>query len=107
MRDELMVAARTSAAAIVYERSNFRTRKGSSAGSAPCARSVARWPEDRTAIAFLSSPAIEAEDIGGSLPERVAGDQRVGKLPLCSHDLAAVALQLELVPAHMQMLPLT
>src|SRR5438067_13447035 len=50
--------ASISAAASVYERPNRSFRNGSSAGSAPFAKSVAQWPADSAAIARLSSASF-------------------------------------------------
>ena len=97
MIEDEIVPASTSAAAIVYVRSNFSTRNGRSAGSDPCARSVARCPEESASIAFRCTPATKGEDSGGfpaSRLGRVAGDERVGERPLGVDDLETVSLQL-------------
>ena len=55
--DDETVDARISTAASVYESEKRSVRNGSSAGSAPFAKSVPRWPAARAAIARLSIPA--------------------------------------------------
>ena len=67
MMDELIVAARMSAPTIVYERSNLISRKGRSAGSDPCARSVARWPEERAAMPRESTSSFTRRTLPGGL----------------------------------------
>src|ERR671935_3123355 len=65
----------TSMAASVYERPKRSTRNGSSAGSAPLAKSVARWPAESAAIARLSSSAR----MGSSLPTTSEARPRSGR----------------------------
>jgi hypothetical protein len=55
--DDETADARMTAAASVYESANLSTKNGNSAGSAPFAKSVARWPLESAAIARLSSSA--------------------------------------------------
>src|SRR5919109_4446232 len=57
MTDEETADASMIAAASVYERSKRSTKNGSSAGRAPFAKSVARWPLASAAIARLSISA--------------------------------------------------
>ena len=65
MMDELIVAPRMRAPTIVYERSNLISRKGRSAGSDPCARSVARWPEERAAMPRGSTSSFTRRTLPG------------------------------------------
>ena len=55
--DDENAEASMRSAASVYERSKRSTKNGSSAGSAPPAKSVAAWPLARAAIARLSISA--------------------------------------------------
>src|SRR5690349_9660805 len=55
--DEAAVDASITTAASVYESEKRSTMNGSSAGSAPFAKSVAQWPAESAAIARLSSSA--------------------------------------------------
>ena len=64
MTDEAAVEPSISSATAVYESENRSLKYGSSAGSAPPAKSVARCPPERSSIARLSIPA--------RIPARVA-----------------------------------
>jgi hypothetical protein len=59
-REELTVAAKTSAPAAASERPRSEIKNGSSAATAPWLRSVKRWPDERTPIALRSTPFFGA-----------------------------------------------
>src|ERR671933_3085806 len=80
-------------AARVYERPKRSTRNGRSAGSAPFAKSVPRWPAPRSVIARLSMPALTPAGYSQIPRLGVLLDQRVRKLPLGMGQREPVPLQ--------------
>src|SRR3954470_5972894 len=99
IREDEACDARITAPTAVYESEKRSFRKGSSAGSAPFAKSVARCPLESSAIPRRSiSARTRAGWPGGSGSLRVRGgqvalDQRVRQLPLGAGELDAVAFE--------------
>src|SRR6185312_13537302 len=96
--DEAAVEASITTAASVYDSRKRSTMNGSSASSAPFAKSVAQCPAESTAIARLSSsartePRVAGPLRGGLRSRQVPVDQSVGELPLGPGELEPVPLE--------------
>src|SRR5947207_504151 len=101
--DENACEASTTAPTAVYDSEKRSFRNGSSAGRAPLAKSVAKWPLESSAIArrsisartFAGYRASSEPKLGGVrvLGRKVALDQRVRELPLRSGELDPVPLE--------------
>src|SRR5213078_1808577 len=110
--------ASISTAASVYESPKRSFRNGSSAGSAPFAKSTARWPPARAVSARRSSSCLirpayrRGSGLRPSTREPLAlrpvpREQRVRELPVRSRDPDAVSLQCRRRgPAAAELLPL-
>src|SRR5438105_1762147 len=88
--------ASTIVAASVYERSKRSTRNGRSAGSAPFAKSVPRWPAARSVIARLSMPALTPPQGIDGLQVRSAASHRLGALAGRTQEALYAEIDLEL-----------
>src|SRR6266568_1262970 len=103
INDEDACEASTTAPTAVYESEKRSLRNGNNAGRAPFAKSVAKWPLERSAIARRSISARTLAGYRASSELKLGGvrvlgreealDQRVRELPLRAGELDPVALE--------------